>query len=131
MTKAVSLPLIASITFLTLGITGPVQAQQSMTFFVTSVGLGKGGDLGGLGGGRPPLPELCPSRWRGQQDVARLSLDAGFGRGQRQGPHWQRSVVQRQRHANRGERRRPARRQQQDQQGDSARRKGDDSQGSR
>jgi hypothetical protein len=50
MTKAVSLPLIASITFLTLGITGPVQAQQSMTFFVTSVGLGKGGDLGGLEG---------------------------------------------------------------------------------
>src|SRR4029450_4453842 len=50
MTKAVSLPLIASITFLTLGITGPVQAQQSMNFFVTSVGLGKGGDLGGLAG---------------------------------------------------------------------------------
>src|SRR5581483_7468184 len=36
---------------LTLGAAQSAQAQQSdMTFFVTSVGLGKGGDLGGLAG---------------------------------------------------------------------------------
>jgi hypothetical protein len=51
MTKAASLTVVASITFLALGVTEPVQAQQSaLSFFVTSVGLGKGGDLGGLEG---------------------------------------------------------------------------------
>src|SRR5262245_63799004 len=51
MTKAARLSVIASITFLALGASAPVQAQQSaMSFFVTSVGLGKGGDLGGLEG---------------------------------------------------------------------------------
>src|SRR5262245_2578829 len=51
MIKAASLTVIASIAFLALGVTGPVQAQQNaMSFFVTSVGLGKGGDLGGLEG---------------------------------------------------------------------------------
>ena len=51
MTKAMILPVTASIAFLTFGASTPVQAQQSaMTFFITSVGLGKGGDLGGLAG---------------------------------------------------------------------------------
>ena len=51
MTKAMSLPVIVSIAFVTLGTSAPVQAQQTpMTFFVTSVGLNKGGDLGGLAG---------------------------------------------------------------------------------
>jgi hypothetical protein len=36
---------------LSLGLSGAVQAQQAnMSFFVTSVGLGKGADLGGLAG---------------------------------------------------------------------------------
>src|ERR1700750_2782158 len=51
MTKIPSLAVTASVSFLAVGITGPVQAQQSaMSFFVTSVGIGKGGDLGGLEG---------------------------------------------------------------------------------
>ena len=51
MTKATSSPVIASIMFLALGVNAPAQAQQNpMSFFVTSVGLGKGGDLGGLEG---------------------------------------------------------------------------------
>lgn len=51
MTKATSLPLLAAIVLLTFGASAPVQAQQStMSFFITSVGLGKGGDLGGLEG---------------------------------------------------------------------------------
>jgi len=41
----------ASMALLTLGLVGIVEAQQSaMTFFVTSTGPGKGGDLGGLEG---------------------------------------------------------------------------------
>lgn len=51
MFKTRSLPVTASIAFLAMGISATVQAQQStMSFFVTSAGLGKGGDLGGLEG---------------------------------------------------------------------------------
>jgi hypothetical protein len=51
MTKAARLSVFASVTLLSLGASAPVQAQQSaMSFFVTGVGLGKGGDLGGLEG---------------------------------------------------------------------------------
>jgi hypothetical protein len=42
---------IASIAFLSVGLSASGQAQQSsMSFFITSGGLGKGGDLGGLEG---------------------------------------------------------------------------------
>ena len=45
------MPAIALVAFFVVGASAPVQAQQpSMSFFVTSVGIGKGGDLGGLGG---------------------------------------------------------------------------------
>jgi hypothetical protein len=45
------LPLAASIAVLSLGFAGAVQAQQAnMSFFITSVGSGKGADLGGLDG---------------------------------------------------------------------------------
>ena len=51
MVKTNSLPAIASIAFLALSASTPAQAQQSsMSFFVTSVGPGKGADLGGLEG---------------------------------------------------------------------------------
>ena len=51
MTKAISLSVITSVAVLVFGASAPVQAQQStMSFFITSVGLGKGGDLGGLAG---------------------------------------------------------------------------------
>ena len=51
MVKTNSLPAIASIAFLALSTSAPAQVQQSsMSFFVTSVGPGKGGDLGGLEG---------------------------------------------------------------------------------
>jgi hypothetical protein len=43
--------VIASIAFLVFGASASAQAQQSgMSFFITSVGLGKGGDLDGLEG---------------------------------------------------------------------------------
>jgi hypothetical protein len=51
MVKTNSLAAIASIAFVALSTSAPAQAQQSsMSFFVTSVGPGKGGDLGGLEG---------------------------------------------------------------------------------
>src|SRR6201997_4363016 len=51
MVKTNSLAAIASIAFVALSASAPAQAQQSsMSFFVTSVGPGKGADLGGLEG---------------------------------------------------------------------------------
>jgi hypothetical protein len=51
MTKTTKVPIIAFITFLTWVTNAPVQAQPSdISFFVTSVGPGKGADLGGLEG---------------------------------------------------------------------------------
>ena len=45
------LALLASATLLSVCATAGLQAQQAaMTFFVTSAGIGKGGDLGGLAG---------------------------------------------------------------------------------
>src|ERR1700745_1272934 len=43
--------LIFSIALLLIGPSTPLSAQQNpMSFFITSVGLGNGGDLGGLAG---------------------------------------------------------------------------------
>jgi hypothetical protein len=50
-TSAARVALLASAALLTAGFAAPASAQQSnMTFFITSEGPGKGGDLGGLGG---------------------------------------------------------------------------------
>ena len=49
MTHTARLFLIACVALLAFT-AAPAQAQQNMSFFVTSVGLGKGGDLGGLAG---------------------------------------------------------------------------------
>src|SRR5215213_2052775 len=49
--RATRLTLLACAAVAALGVTGAVQAQQNaMTFFITSNGPGKGGDLGGLEG---------------------------------------------------------------------------------
>jgi hypothetical protein len=51
MTTTMRVSMLASAALLTLGLSVPAQAQQAnMTFFVTSAGPGKGGDLGGLAG---------------------------------------------------------------------------------
>lgn len=51
MSKTLRVSMLASAAILALGMAAPVQAQQNvMTFFVTSEGPGKGGDLGGLAG---------------------------------------------------------------------------------
>ena len=51
MTPTISIPRLAVVALIGLGLTVPVQAQQdTMSFFVTSVGKGNGADLGGLAG---------------------------------------------------------------------------------
>jgi len=51
MSKTMRVSMLASVAFVALGMGAPAQAQQNaMTFFVTSEGPGKGGDLGGLNG---------------------------------------------------------------------------------
>jgi hypothetical protein len=51
MSTTLRLSILASAAVLSLGWAGAVQAQQNnMTFFITSEGPGKGGDLGGLAG---------------------------------------------------------------------------------
>ena len=56
MNARTTVTLLASVALMTVGMTGGSQAQQpppqspNMTFFITSTGPGKGGDLGGLEG---------------------------------------------------------------------------------
>jgi hypothetical protein len=62
MAKAV----IMSAALFTLVMSAPLQAQQnSMSFFVTSVGLGKGGNLGGLEGADRHCQELAQAAGAG------------------------------------------------------------------
>src|SRR6266516_6684051 len=68
MTKAARLSVFASVTLLSLGASAPVQAQQSaMSFFVTSVGSGKGGDLGGLEGADRHCQQLAQGAGAGSK----------------------------------------------------------------
>jgi hypothetical protein len=50
MTRATRLTLIACATVAAIGMGVGAQAQNAMTFFITSAGPGNGGDLGGLDG---------------------------------------------------------------------------------
>jgi len=60
------------------------QAQQpnNMTFFVSSTGLGKGADLGGLEGADKHCQNLAQAARR-REDLASLSVDTGRRRGRR------------------------------------------------
>ena len=55
--------LLASVALMAAGLVAPAQAQQanSMTFFVTSAGPGKGADLGGLAGADAQCGKLAQS----------------------------------------------------------------------
>lgn len=50
MNNRMGLAILASLALLSLGGSGSGQAQSPMSFFITSAGSGKGGDLGGLSG---------------------------------------------------------------------------------
>jgi hypothetical protein len=50
MQKTMRIGMPASVVLLTFCMSAPAQAQSAMSFFVTSAGPGKGGDLGGIAG---------------------------------------------------------------------------------
>ena len=74
------LSILASTMLLSLGLGMPAQAQQApnMTFFVTSVGPGKGADLGGLAGADAYCQSLAATAGAGGKTWrAYLSTNAG------------------------------------------------------
>ena len=87
MTRATRIILIAGAAVAALGLVNGAQSQNAMTFFVTSAGPGNGGDLGGLDGADAALPDARAGGRRERQDLARLSVDAGRERRERQGSH--------------------------------------------
>src|SRR6516162_9055617 len=75
--------ILASTMLLSLGLGMPAQAQQApnMTFFVTSVGPGKGGDLGGLEGADHYCQQLAERHGAGAKTWrAYLSTQAADGK---------------------------------------------------
>src|ERR1043165_9148940 len=57
--KTTRLALIAATGLAVIGLAGGAQSPNAMTFFVTSVGSGKGADLGGLEGAGPHCTTLA------------------------------------------------------------------------
>src|SRR5256885_17270831 len=66
MKTTIRLTVLASAAVMALSITGSVQAQQSdMSFFITSVGSGKGANLGGLQGADQHCQQLAQAAGAG------------------------------------------------------------------
>jgi hypothetical protein len=59
------LTVLASAAVMSLGLSGSVPAQNNMTFFITSAGSGKGGDLGGLAGADAHCQQLAQAAGAG------------------------------------------------------------------
>jgi len=74
-------PVLAAVALMSLGMSSGAQAQQSnMTFFVTSAGPGKGGDLGGIAGADRHCQTLAQAAGAGTRTWrAYLSTLAGAG----------------------------------------------------
>ena len=129
MNHTMRLSLFASLVLvsLSLSVSAPASAQQNtMTFFVTSVGPGKGADLGGLEGADRQCQALAQAVGAGNRTWrAYLSTQAVGRRSGRQRPrsHRARAVAERQGRRHRQRCRRAAR-QQQSHQTDSAQREG-------
>jgi hypothetical protein len=96
-TKTCSL-LVASAALLSLGLIGGLNAQSNMTFFVTSVGTGRGADLGGLAGADQLCAQLAQTvgagnrNWRAYLSTQAVGSAAAVNARDRigQGP-WQNS----------------------------------------
>jgi hypothetical protein len=68
MTTKLRLSILASAALMSLGWAGASQAQQSnMTFFITSVGSGKGADLGGVAGADAHCQSLAAAAGAGSK----------------------------------------------------------------
>src|ERR1700720_2416299 len=81
MTTKLKITILASAALLCLAGAGVLQAQQNnMSFFVTSVGSGKGGDLGGLAGADAHCQTLAQAAGAGNKTWrAYLSTNARGG----------------------------------------------------
>ena len=112
MTTTMRVSMLASVALLAVAAGAPAQAQQanSMTFFVTSDGPGKGADLGGLAGADAHCGKLAQAAGSHRQDLARLSQHPRRRRRERARPHRQGSLAERQGRRGRQERRRSAQR---------------------
>ena len=65
MKNSTRLSVLASAALMALSLSGSGQAQSNMTFFVSSVGSGKGGDLGGLAGADAHCQQLAQAAGAG------------------------------------------------------------------
>jgi hypothetical protein len=65
MKTAMRLGVLASAAVMALSLSGSGQAQNNMTFFITSVGSGKGADLGGLAGADAHCQQLAQAAGAG------------------------------------------------------------------
>jgi hypothetical protein len=82
MNNTMRLSVFASVAFASLSLNASAPAQQApnMTFFVTSVGLGKGADLGGLAGADKHCQDLAQAAGAGNRTWrAYLSTQATGG----------------------------------------------------
>ena len=81
MNRRMKFSLIASVVLASAGLAGCTQTQEnSMTFFVTSVGGGKGADLGGLTGADQHCQKLAVAAGAGNRSWrAYLSASAMSG----------------------------------------------------
>src|SRR5437868_11211455 len=90
MNRMIRLSILASAATLALGLSASTQAQNNMTFFVTSAPIGKGGDLGGLAGADAHCQQLAQAAGAGgktwhaylsTQGNGRVSAKDRIGRG--------------------------------------------------
>ena len=65
MTRATRIVLLAGAAIAAVGLVGSAQSQNAMTFFITSNGPGKGGDLGGLDGADRHCQQLAQAAGAG------------------------------------------------------------------
>lgn len=80
MLKLTHLSMLALAALLPFGLSSDLHAQQNMTFFVTSVGSGKGADLGGLAGADQHCQQLAQAAGAGNRTWrAYLSTQATGG----------------------------------------------------
>ena len=75
------------------GVVAQQQAPQPMSFFVTSVGLGDGANLGGLDGADGHCQRLATATGRGDSTWQAYLSTSGAGGVPRTRPDWQWSLV--------------------------------------